>query len=202
MSHETMYIFKIILVGDTGVGKTSLLYQLTENKWSERLGITIGIDYSSKIIVSNGKKVKLNIWDTAGQEKYRSLTKSYYRGADMALLVYDITNRKSFKSVENWILDIRETKSMPLMIVANKTDLSDKKREVGYQEGSQLAKRFNSLFWETSAKCLESTECVFSLITKQLIEYSEQEILPISHTDLNEPLIRFKKQSHPKSKCC
>ena len=119
------YDFKIIVVGDSGVGKSCLLYQFAENKWLMNKEMTLGVDYYSKILSIENSRVKLKIWDTAGQEKYKSIIKSYYRNSNLAVVVYDITNKESFLSVENWILSIREIECVPFMIVANKTDLSD-----------------------------------------------------------------------------
>lgn len=185
-SFEDVLTFKVVLIGDSGVGKTCLLTQFVDNKWINNPGITIGVDYGYKLININGQKVKLQIWDTAGQEKYRSLTRTYYRSANMAIIVYDITSKESFHSVERWILDVRETLCVPIMIIANKTDLSPEERVVTYQEGSNLAKRFNSQFWETSAKCKESTDYVFSLISKQLIKYNEEDLLPNNNKNRNK----------------
>jgi small GTP-binding protein len=163
------------------------------------------VEYGYKLVNINGQKVKLQIWDTAGQEKYKSITRNYYRSASMAIIVYDITSKESFSSVEKWILDVRETLCIPIMIIANKTDLSPDERVVTYQEGSNLAKRYNSQFWETSAKCKESTEYIFSLISEQLIKYNEEDLLPNSSNNKNinnnESFDRTRVRIR-KKKCC
>ena len=201
MDVNNLYSFKIIIVGNSGVGKSCLLNQFIYHKWSDRSEPTIGVDYISKTISVNDKPVKLNIWDTAGQETYKSIISSYYRNCSLAMVVYEVTNRASFISVEDWILTIREHDAMPFIIIANKTDLLEtstafeiKKREVTYHEGNMLAKRYNCIFCETSSKSKESVLKIFNLVAETLVKYSDENILindySLKDMTLGEPLIK------------
>lgn len=148
-------IFKLLLMGDSGTGKSSLLLRFTDDKFlgEDVQSATIGVDFKVKFIEMEGKRVKLTIWDTAGQERFRTLTSSYYRGAQGVILVYDVANRESFESLRNtWIQELQAYANMDkliLMVVGNKID---KERAVSTEEGQQLAKELSALFMEASAK--------------------------------------------------
>ena len=182
MSIPNIYKFKIIIVGDTGVGKSCLSYQYTDNKWLGDSNQTIGIDYSNKMIKQVDKTINLQIWDTAGQEAYHSIINSYYRKACAAIIVYDISNRTSFSSVDKWISSIRERQGLPLIILGNKKDLHDT-RQVSYEEGNILANRYNAIFSEVSSKSYRDVDDIFLKIVDQLVYYSEQGILPNDKSD-------------------
>jgi Ras-related protein Rab-18 len=147
--------FKLLLMGDSGTGKSSLLLRFTDDKFlgEDVQSATIGVDFKVKFIEMEGKRVKLTIWDTAGQERFRTLTSSYYRGAQGVILVYDVANRESFESLRNtWIQELLAYANMDkliLMVVGNKID---KERTVSTEEGQQLAKELSALFMEASAK--------------------------------------------------
>lgn len=170
------YIFKIVMVGNSGVGKTSLLYQFVHQRSLKENIPTIGIDYGTKNLNLSGNPIKLQIWDTAGQEKYRSFISSYYRNATLAVMVYDVTDLASFQELENWILEIRESLAVPLMIIGNKNDLPGE-RQVSEKEVELLAKRFNGFFYETSAYCKTSCLQAINLLAEKLIEYNQEGIL-------------------------
>uniref|UniRef100_A0A8C7IB72 small monomeric GTPase n=1 Tax=Oncorhynchus kisutch TaxID=8019 RepID=A0A8C7IB72_ONCKI len=147
------YLFKLLLIGDSGVGKTCLLFRFSEDAFNTTFISTIGIDFKIRTIELDGKKIKLQIWDTAGQERFRTITTAYYRGAMGIMLVYDITNEKSFENIKNWIRNIEEHASSDVerMILGNKCDMNDK-RQVSKERGEKLAIDYGIKFLETSAK--------------------------------------------------
>lgn len=147
------YLFKYIIVGDSAVGKSCLLLQFTETRFQPVHDLTIGVEFGSRTLDIENQKIKLQIWDTAGQESFRSITRSYYRGATGALLVYDITRRSSFEHLINWLQEAREFGSdkMTIMLVGNKSD-RDAARAVRREEGEAFARQHGLYFIETSAK--------------------------------------------------
>ena len=144
---------KLLMIGDSGVGKTCLLLRYANDSFSPTFITTIGIDFKIKNIDIDGTKIKLQIWDTAGQERFRTITTSYFRGAQGILLVYDVTDRRSFESIRNWISQIQQHADVHVnkILVGNKCDMLDEK-VVSTEEGEKLAKEFNMPFWECSAK--------------------------------------------------
>lgn len=176
MSEHYDYLFKFLIIGSAGVGKSCILHHFIENKFKSESSHTIGVEFGSKIVTARGKRAKLQIWDTAGQERFRSVTRSYYRGAAGALLVYDITSRESFNALTNWLTDARTLASpnIVIILVGNKKDLED--REVTYLEASKFAQENELIFLETSAVTGEHIEdtflqCASSILSK--IESSE-----------------------------
>ena len=158
------YVFKYIIIGNPSVGKSCLLNQFLNNRFSEEYEITVGVEFGAKTIeIEDGNKVKLQIWDTAGQESFKSITRSYYRAAAVALLVYDITSRDSFESIGSWLEEckVNGNPEMTLVLVGNKTDLEES-REVTYEEGEHYAKEHGMQFFETSAKTAEKVPDIFS----------------------------------------
>jgi len=156
-------IFKYIIVGDTAVGKSCLLLQFTDKRFQPVHDLTIGVEFGSRTMnLKDGKQVKLQIWDTAGQEKFRSITRSYYRGAAGALLVYDITRRETFDHLTTWLEDCRKFShgNVVIMLIGNKSDLNEK-RVVSREEGERFAKLNNLFFLETSAKTADNVEEAF-----------------------------------------
>ena len=146
---------KLITLGSASVGKSSLIIQYTENKFTESYLSTLGVDYKQKIIkLKNGKDIHLRIYDTAGQERFKSISSGFIKKADGVVLVYDISNKDSFVSINGWIANIREIgkENMPIILVGNKCDLSDEVRKVSKKEGEDKAKEFRILFYETSCK--------------------------------------------------
>ena len=124
------YIFKIIIIGDSGAGKSSFIYYFHNAQEKKNPQYTIGVEYSSKIIKLKNKRIKLQIWDTAGQERFKSITKAYYRGAHGVFVMYDTTNIESYKNVNQWILDAREFSDpdISIMVIGNKCDLKSKRK--------------------------------------------------------------------------
>ena len=162
--------FKVVLVGETGVGKTSIISQFIDQVFEEELQTSTGGSFSSKeIFFDNGKSLKLEIWDTAGQERYRSLTKIFYKNSSCAILVYDITKKPTFDELKNyWIGQIKESapKDIMLAIVGNKEDLLDKE-QVDENEARDFAKENNALFFSTSAKNSDAINQLFIDIGKK-----------------------------------
>jgi len=163
------YIFKYIIIGDMGVGKSCLLHQFTESKFIADSPHTIGVEFGTRIVEVMGKKIKLQIWDTAGQERFRAVTRSYYRGAAGALLVYDITRRATYNHLTSWLTDARNltNPNTVIMLIGNKKDLSAQ-RDVTYEEASAFAEENGLIFLEASAKTGENVEEAF-LKTASLI---------------------------------
>jgi len=156
------YLFKYIIIGDTGVGKSCLLLQFTDKRFQPVHDLTIGVEFGARMITIDNKPIKLQIWDTAGQESFRSITRSYYRGAAGALLVYDITRRETFNHLASWLEDARQhaNANMTVMLIGNKCDLSHR-RAVSYEEGEQFAKEHGLVFMEASAKTAQNVEEAF-----------------------------------------
>lgn len=156
------YLFKFLVIGSAGTGKSCILHQFIENKFKQDCNHTIGVEFGSKIVNVGGKAVKLQIWDTAGQERFRSVTRSYYRGAAGALLVYDVTSRETYNALTNWLTDARTLASpnIVIILVGNKKDLQDE-REVTFLEASRFAQENDLMFLETSALSGENVEETF-----------------------------------------
>lgn len=164
------YLFKFLIIGRAGVGKSCILHQFIENKFKENTTHTIGVEFGSKIINATNKSIKLQIWDTAGQERFRSVTRSYYRGAAGALLAYDITNRESFNSLQNWLTDARSlaSPSIVIILVGNKKDL-EAQREVTYEEACNFAKENDLIFVECSAFNGENVDEAFLKCSRSIL---------------------------------
>lgn len=163
------YLFKLLLIGDSGVGKTCVLFRFSEDAYNSTFISTIGIDFKIRTIELDGKRIKLQIWDTAGQERFRTITTAYYRGAMGIILVYDITNEKSFDNIRNWIRNIEEHASSDVekMIIGNKCDMNDR-RKVSKERGAELALEYNVKFLETSAKASINVEESFITLARDI----------------------------------
>jgi Ras-related protein Rab-11A/Ras-related protein Rab-11B len=151
-SSEYDYLFKVVLIGDSGVGKSNLLSRFTRNEFNLESKSTIGVEFATKSIQVDAKTVKAQIWDTAGQERYRAITSAYYRGAVGALLVYDISKQITFENVERWLKELRDhaEQNIVIMLVGNKSDLRHK-RAVTTEHAMAFAESNNLAFIETSA---------------------------------------------------
>merc|ERR1712127_853951 len=163
------YLFKYIIIGDTGVGKSCLLLQFTDKRFRQQHDLTIGVEFGSRTVKINDENIKLQIWDTAGQESFKSITRSYYRGAAGALLVYDITRKETFNHLTRWLEEVRQNGNPDIMVmlIGNKADL-DNRRQVSTEEGERFAKENGLIFLETSAKTAFNVEQAF-LQTSQMI---------------------------------
>jgi len=160
----------VMLIGDSGVGKTCLLVRFKDNSFLAGSFIsTVGIDFRNKVVDVEGTNVKLQIWDTAGQERFWSVTHAYYRDAHALLLLYDITNRASFDNIRTWLAEIREyaQEEVVIMLLGNKCDVTEA-RVVKREEGEKLAKEYNIAFMETSAKTGMNVDLAFRAVAKDL----------------------------------
>uniref|UniRef100_A0A8D2MCP8 RAB2A, member RAS onco family n=1 Tax=Zonotrichia albicollis TaxID=44394 RepID=A0A8D2MCP8_ZONAL len=207
------YLFKYIIIGDTGVGKSCLLLQFTDKRFQPVHDLTIGVEFGARMITIDGKQIKLQIWDTgnvsfvyrplellttlrkggksylnfcvgnqAGQESFRSITRSYYRGAAGALLVYDITRRDTFNHLTTWLEDARQhsNSNMVIMLIGNKSDL-ESRREVKKEEGEAFAREHGLIFMETSAKTASNVEEAFINTAKEIYEKIQEGVFDINN---------------------
>jgi len=175
MNPEFDALLKILLLGDSGVGKSCLLLRFADDTYTESYISTIGVGFKTRTIQTDGKKIKLQIWDTAGQERFRTITSSYYRGAHGVIIVYDVSNQNSFNNVKEWVQEIdrsafeNKCEDMNKLLVGNKCDLN---KVVDYKSGKQLADELGIPFLETSAKEAINVEEAFvsiaSMIQKRL----------------------------------
>ncbi|KDO26207.1 hypothetical protein SPRG_08569 [Saprolegnia parasitica CBS 223.65] len=168
MVHSSKYdlLVKLLLIGDSGVGKSCLLMRYSDDTFTSSFITTIGIDFKVKTIDVDGKRVKLQIWDTAGQERFRTITTAYYRGAMGILLVYDVTDDHSFQNVRNWMRQIQQHASPNVnkILIGNKCDVDPSERVVTTQQGEELAAEYGVQFFETSAKSNLNVEEAFRSI--------------------------------------
>eukprot|EP01027_Heterolobosea_sp_BB2_P016164 GEZU01023042.1.p1 GENE.GEZU01023042.1~~GEZU01023042.1.p1 ORF type:complete len:213 (+),score=39.60 GEZU01023042.1:1045-1683(+) len=181
MSHYA-YLFKYIIIGDTGVGKSCLLLQFTDKRFQPVHDLTIGVEFGARMIPIDGKQIKLQIWDTAGQESFRSITRSYYRGAAGALLVYDITRRETFHHLTSWLEDARQhsNSTMTIMLIGNKSDLAAR-RAVTKEEGEAFAREHGLIFLETSAKTADNVEEAFIGTAEKIYEKIQRGVFDVSN---------------------
>ncbi|XP_063899976.1 uncharacterized protein LOC135119496 [Zophobas morio] len=162
------YLFKLLLIGDSGVGKTSILFRFSDDSFSPTFISTIGIDFKIRTIQLDDKNIKLQIWDTAGQERFRTITTAYYRGAMGILLVYDVTSRGSFENITQWLSNIKShaSENVEKIILANKCDVEE--REVSEEEGRALSEEHGITLIETSAKANINVYEAFEEIAKMI----------------------------------
>jgi len=163
------YLIKLLLIGDSGVGKSCLLLRFCEDSFTPSFITTIGIDFKIRTVEIDGKKIKLQIWDTAGQERFRTITTAYYRGAMGILLVYDVTDEKSFMSIRNWIANVDQfaQESVNRILIGNKCDMTTKK-VIDYAAGKTLADEFGIRFLETSAKNSTNVDEAFISLARDI----------------------------------
>jgi small GTP-binding protein len=170
------YLFKIVLIGDSGVGKSNILSRFTRNEFSLESKSTIGVEFATRSMEVNGKTVKAQIWDTAGQERYRAITSAYYRGAVGALLVYDITKTESFADIEKWLKELRDhaDSNIVIMLCGNKLDLKHL-RTVNIENAEILANKEGLLFVETSALDSTNVESAFQQTLSEIYKIMSKE---------------------------
>ena len=168
-------IIKLLLIGNAYVGKTLIVQKFIDNSFSKSTVSTIGVDLQSKIIDINGKKVKYLIWDTAGEDRMKTMTYSYYRGCHVILVVYDVTEKKSFQNVTTWVecIDKFAKSNVLRILVGNKTDLEDK-RVITTEEGKKLAEENGLKYYEISALKITGLHEMFEDIAKEYVEIYEQ----------------------------
>ena len=187
---------QLIVVGESCVGKTSLLYKYSQGFFTQEHLATVGIEFFTKEEEINGRKIRVKIWDTAGQELYKSITKNFYRNSDGVIIVYDVTDRESFEKVQGWVQTISEytdtEKKIQKVLVANKVDLT---RKVTKEEGMKLAEKYNIPFFEASAKLDIGIK---DFMTKILTDVLDNVSVDMSRITLNKKIVNRKN----KKKCC
>jgi len=176
---EYDYLYKVVLIGDSGVGKSNLLSRFTRNEFNLETKSTIGVEFATRSIQTEGKTIKAQIWDTAGQERYRAITSAYYRGAVGALLVYDIAKYSTFKNVERWLTELRENadRNIVIMLVGNKSDLRHL-REVPTEEAKAFSEKHKLSFIETSALDSTNVELAFQNILTEIYHIMSRPPMP------------------------
>jgi small GTP-binding protein len=196
------YLFKIVLIGDSGVGKSNILSRFTRNEFSVESKSTIGVEFATRSIEIEKKVVKAQIWDTAGQERYRAITSAYYRGAVGALLVYDVTKKETFADVEKWLAELRDhaDSKIVIMLTGNKCDLH--LRSVTTQDAEIYAAKEDLLFLETSALNSVNIDAAFQKVLSVIHERS-QTLEPIQNKQASENLVEIEKsKAVAREKCC
>ncbi|XP_049380632.1 ras-related protein Rab11D-like [Solanum stenotomum] len=168
-SQKIDYVFKVVLIGDSAVGKSQILARFARNEFSLDSKATIGVEFQTRTLVIQRKSVKAQIWDTAGQERYRAVTSAYYRGAVGALLVYDITKRQTFDHIPRWLEELRAhaDKNIVIMLIGNKTDLEDQ-RAVPTEDAKEFAQKEGLFFLETSAMDATNVEDAFLTVLTEI----------------------------------
>lgn len=212
-SYDYEYLYKIVLIGDLGVGKSNLLSRFTRDEFNLESKSTIGVEFATRTLEIDGKRVKAQIWDTAGQERYRAITSAYYRGAVGALVVYDISKTESYESVSRWLKELKEHADANIVIelVGNKSDL-DHLRAVPTDEAKSFAKENSLLFTEASALSSDNVEFSFHVLLKNIYEMISKHQLDTTENvsavrPNGGPTISLtpapqKKKSKNQSNCC
>lgn len=197
MTHKYDHLFKLLIIGESGVGKTCLLLRFTDDSFTANHLTTIGIDFKIKIINFEEKQIKLQIWDTAGQERFRTITKTYYKGAHGIILTYDVTDENSFKNIRNWVKQIEQNAQTNVckVLVGNKCDRED--RKITYEEGAKLASEFKMQFFETSAKSNHNVNETFTFLTKDILSTSDPK-----PKDQSITIVGKNTEKQKKDKCC
>ncbi len=208
MADEENYdvLFKIVLIGDSFVGKTNIMSKYLMNEFHEDSKATVGVEFGAKKFDIEGKSVKAQIWDTAGQERYKSITTTYYKGAKGALIVYDITRKETFDSVDRWISEVLNSgdKNMTMLLIGNKCDL-DNQRQVTKEQGEEKAKAFKVAFLETSASSGENLDVAFEMIMKEVYSKCKNELDEddgMEEMQMGKEIDLTKEKKVDKKKCC
>ena len=206
---EYEMMVKVILIGDSGVGKTNIMSKFLKNQFMEESKATIGVEFGSKLFNHEGHKIKTQIWDTAGQEKYKAITGAYYKGSKGALVVYDITQKKTFENIEKWVNDLKAAgdPKITIILIGNKNDLDDK-RQVSKDQGEEKARSFGCAFLETSAYSGDNIDKAFNLMVKEIYEKfsndstGEDELAPGSNGDGRDVKLDNVNDNNIKKKSC
>ena len=198
-------IFKIVLVGDSGVGKTNLLLRYLKNEFNTQTKATVRVEFGNTKVQIDNALIKAQIWDTAGQERYRSITSAYYKGAHGALIVYDITRKDSFDSVEKWLSDLKNNgeEKMVIMAIGNKCDMVNE-RVISTEEGEAKAQRNNIAFLETSALNATNVAKAFDELIQKLYVAFKKDFEDNDEDDLGENAntIEIRTGNSKKEQCC
>ena len=193
---EYEYLFKYIIIGDTSVGKSNLSLRFINNEFKNEYNLTVGVEFGEKDIEINNKNYRIQIWDTAGQEQFKSITRTYYKNCVCAIIVYDITSKDSFNNVVTWINDCRtySPKTVFMVLVGNKSDLNER-RQVNTEEGEELAEKNRILFFETSAKDGSNVNEIFKKSAEEIIKNIDE-----NYYDLNNDSCGIKRSNYPEKK--
>jgi small GTP-binding protein len=201
MSSEEL--LKILVIGESAVGKSCLLLRYTDDKFQETFMTTIGVDFKTKFLTIDNVRVKLQIWDTAGQEKFRAITKAYYRGAHGILVVFDVSRRDTFNQTKVWIDSIRDssvdTNPIDVILVGNKCDLE---RAVSREEAESLAKQFQINYYETSAKESVNVETAFVALSTMALRRRLQVGGKFANGNHTNIIVGGTSQTPKESGCC
>ena len=197
---------KILIIGDSSVGKTNIMSKYLKNEFHEDSKATVGVEFGSKLFTINGHNIKAQIWDTAGQEKYKAITGAYYKGSKGAFVVYDITRKETFESIDKWINDLKSTgdPKMNIILIGNKCDL-DEKREVLKEQGEEKSRSFECAFLETSALSGDNIDKGFEMMISEIFKKYGNEIVEDDEFEgmgKGEDINLEKKQSKTKKGCC
>ena len=198
------FIFKVLLLGNSDVGKSSLLLRFVDSVWNESFVPTIGVDFKVKTLDIGEKRVKMQIWDTAGQERFRNVVATYFRGSNGILLIYDITSRESFKNLESWLIEIEKNASENVLkiLIGNKNDLENE-RVISKEEGQDFANRYSMQFIETSAKMDTNVSEAFLTLAKLMNEFNSNGKTKEKKKAENKKLnASFGKDLNKKKGCC
>jgi len=202
MAQEYDYVFKLVLIGDSGVGKSCLLLRFADDTYTESHISTIGVDFKIRTIQLDGKTIKLQIWDTAGQERFRTITSSYYRGAHGIIVVYDTTDSETFEHVKTWLheIDRYASENVNKLLVGNKSDLTSK-RQVETEAAKEFADSVNIPFLETSAKNATNVEDAFMTMAGE-IKKRMASAPSMSEGNKSKITVSGKTESVKSSSCC
>ncbi|KAJ6929293.1 ras-related protein Rab11D [Populus alba x Populus x berolinensis] len=212
-SQKIDYVFKVVLIGDSAVGKSQILARFARNEFSLDSKATIGVEFQTRTLVIDHKSVKAQIWDTAGQERYRAVTSAYYRGAVGAMLVYDITKRQTFDHIPRWLEELRShaDKNIVIILIGNKSDLEDQ-RAVPTEDVNEFAQKEGLFFLETSALQATNVESAFMTVLTEIFNIVNKKnlIAGENQSNGNPASLSSKKiiipgpaqEIPPKSKCC
>ncbi len=216
MSINFHYLLKFVIIGDSGVGKSNILLRYIYNSFSEEFKTTVGVEFGAKNIEIDKKVYRIQIWDTAGQENFRSIARAYYKNSVCACVVYDISKRSSFEDIQVWIDDCTKqtAKSVLLFLIGNKNDLNDE-REVSYEEGEAYAKAHKMMFLEASAKTGNNINEIFERSVKQIAKNIKNNIYDLDNdscgirigVNSNNIILgnddkEVKNKENHKKKCC
>ncbi|XP_036382526.1 ras-related protein Rab-35b [Megalops cyprinoides] len=198
MARDYDYLFKLLIIGDSGVGKSSLLLRFADNTFSGSYITTIGVDFKIRTVEINGEKVKLQIWDTAGQERFRTITSTYYRGTHGVIVVYDVTSAESFVNVKRWLHEINQNcDDVCRILVGNKNDDPNSK-VVETNDAQKFAEQMGISLFETSAKENINVEEMFNCITELVLRAKKAKQPQQAQNDV----VKLNKNSKRKKKCC
>ena len=203
-SYEIMV--KVVLVGDSGVGKTNIMSKYLKNQFREDSKATVGVEFGSKQFSVEGHQIKAQIWDTAGQERYKAITSAYYKGAKGAFIVYDITRTNTFETVNKWVSDITAAadKKITLILIGNKNDLEDQ-RQVTKEVGEEKAKELGLAFMETSACSGENLDKAFQMMINEIYKKYQEDVVgetQESTVQQGKDITLDKTKGKQKKKCC